>query len=133
VRAPQVKPKRPFGVTVIAILQVVAAPTAGITLALSETPLGIGRAYDEIASVGLPAFSILGIVIAVGLWRLQRWAWIATMLWFGLSMVGALLAYRNDEPNYPLMVIAIITVFYLNQRDVQQAFRSRQSQATAHE
>jgi hypothetical protein len=121
------KPKRPFGVTVIAVLQVVAAPTAGITVALSESPLGIGRAYDEFTNVAGPVFSILGIVIAVGLWRLQRWAWIATMLWFGLSMAGTLLGYRNGEPNYPLMVIEIITVFYLNQRDVQQAFRSRRS------
>ncbi|MGH2587006.1 MAG: hypothetical protein ACRDJE_18995 [Dehalococcoidia bacterium] len=126
------KRKRPFGVTVIAILQVVAAPTAGITVALAESPLGLGRAYDELGGIAGPVYSILGIVIAVGLWRLQRWAWIAAMLWFGLSMVGSLLAYRNGEPYYALMVIEIITVFYLNQRDVQQVFRSRRDQAAAH-
>jgi len=51
------------------------------------------------------------------------------MVWFGFTMAGSLIAWSQDAPQYPLMVISIITVFYLNQRDVQQAFGGKQVDA----
>ena len=114
--------RRPFGVGVIALLQGIASPLSGISWVLAESPFGLSRAYEAVSGLFVYAFGLLGIAIAVGLWRLQRWAWTATMLWFGCTMAGALLAYRRGEPPYPLMVISLLTVFYLNQRDVQHAF-----------
>lgn len=125
------KPRRPFGVTVVALMQGIASPTAGISLFLADTPLGISRAYERTSDLAAWVLSAIGIVIAIGLWRLTRWAWVCTMIWFGFTMAGSLLAYRQGQAPYWLMVISIITVFYLNQRDVQLAFRHRRPDGDA--
>jgi hypothetical protein len=120
-----VKRQRPFGVTMIALMQALAAPTAGVSMFFANTAFGVSDLWERISSAAVSLLGVLGIVIAVGLWRLQRWAWVATMLWFGFTMVEALITYAAGEPQYGIMVLSIITVFYLNQRDVQQAFRAR--------
>jgi hypothetical protein len=117
--------KRPFGVTVIALMQGIASPTTGISWVLNDSPFGISRAYEKTGDYLVVAFGVLGFAIAIGLWRLKRWAWVSTMVWFGFTMAGSLIAWAQDDPQYLLMVISIITVFYLNQRDVQQAFGAR--------
>jgi hypothetical protein len=116
------KRHRPFGVMVIAVMQVIAAPTAGISAVLADVAPNISGLFERYSDAIGTAVGILGLIIAIGLWRLKRWAWVATMLWFGASMAGALLAYWSGEPLYPLMIVSVITVFYLNQRDVQVAF-----------
>jgi hypothetical protein len=69
-----------------------------------------------------PLVGILGLTIAAGLWMLMRWAWVATMLWAGISMATALASYAAGEPEYILMALGMVTVFYLNQGEVQEAF-----------
>jgi hypothetical protein len=64
----------------------------------------------------------VGLIMSVGLWRLQRWAWVATMSWAGINMAQALWAYWIGEPQYAAMVLSVVIVLYLNQRDVQLAF-----------
>ena len=64
----------------------------------------------------------VGLIVSVGLWHLQRWAWVATMCWAGINMAQALWAYWIGEPQYAAMVLSVVIVLYLNQRDVQLAF-----------
>lgn len=107
----------------VAGLQALHALALGFTVnpALSF-PLDLLRRQTLLHATAL-ALVPVGLGIAVGLWLLQRWAWVATMLWVGFTMVGALLAYFRGTPEYSLMLLSVAVVFYLNLSDVQQAFR----------
>ena len=126
-----VERSRPFGVTIIAIVQlansVVAMLPTGITSDELRNMFG-DVSYLQIAN---PIFGILGVIVAVGLWRLRRWAWVAIMLWTGLNMAAALHAYWIGNPYYLSMALSVIQVFYLNMREVQVAFLGRSLSARA--
>ncbi len=82
--------------------------------------------FDVISSGFL--FVTLGVIslfLAFALWMVKRWAWIAAMALQGLSLSAALLGYIRQNPNYVSMVLGILLVFYLNQQDVQMAFRRK--------
>lgn len=120
-----VERSRPFGVTIIAIVQlansVVAMLPTGVTSHELRNMVGeVG--YLQIAN---PVFGILGLAVAVGLWRLRRWAWVAIMLWTGVNMAAALHAYWNGYPHFLSMALSVIQVFYLNMREVQVVFLGR--------
>ena len=122
----QSRRKRPFGVRVIVILQFLSI----LSLAIdywesiwqfpSPVPELIGQ--DEVALV-FALFTVLyQFVVTIGLILLQRWAWLLIMVQLGLGMAFDLWAYSNGTPLYASMLISVLMVFYLNQRDVQQAF-----------
>jgi uncharacterized membrane protein (DUF2068 family) len=114
--------RRPFGVTVIAILQALSGPATGFAVLLNraELRLELGDFRLDIAVAGL--ITAAGLVIAFGLWRLFRWAWVCAMLWTGASLAVALYVYFQGRADYLLMIEGIVIVFYLNQRDVRRAF-----------
>jgi len=65
---------------------------------------------------------VLSLLSVYGLWRMQRWAWFITMLDLGLSMSIGLYSYYYGDPDYWTMFFNVVMVFYLNQREVQNAF-----------
>lgn len=114
--------RRPFGVTVIATIQVLSAIGWAI-VALVDQP----DYRDVFGSVGYfevagPALGVFGLLIAYGLFTLKRQAWVLTMIWAGLNLTAALYGWYFGQPAYPAMVLGVITVYYLNQREVQAAF-----------
>ena len=113
---------RPFGVTIIAVIQVLSAIAYGVVVLYDRADFG--NLLGSLGYFGVlgPVLGLGGLPIAFGLLRLQRWAWVLTMFWAGLNLVAALLSYYNDEPNYFGMVLSVVTVYYLNQREVQAAF-----------
>lgn len=115
---------RPFGVTVIAIAMVANAIIAGIRMFAGDEALSwndVIRADFYFDLLG-PFVGGVGLIVSVGLWRLQRWAWVATMSWAGINMAQALWAYWIEDPQYAAMALSVVIVLYLNQRDVQFAF-----------
>jgi uncharacterized membrane protein (DUF2068 family) len=123
------KRKRPFGVLAVIGLQFIF---------LSVFAFDLGRALAGQSSLLFPGienrqavlFVDLGIilmqlVIIFGLWRLQIWAWFLIMIQIGVSMTGDLVRYFSGDPFYPTMLLNILMVFYLNQREIQQTFESR--------
>jgi len=109
------------GVAVIAVLQAISTSTAGLSVILERIQNCVSLLDWRRDLAGL-ALILFGFAIAAGLWRLKRWAWVAVMLWTGLTLAGALAYYLQGKPEYALMVEGVVIVFYLNQRDVQQAF-----------
>lgn len=121
--------KRPFGVTAIVVLQ------AGSILALAvdiykmqavQSIFFLPEIEDPrlVLPMGL-AIILVELVIAFGLWHLKRFAWVLIMILQGIGMAVYLWFYTNGEPLYLSMLLSVIIVFYLNQREVQQAFQRR--------
>ena len=113
--------QRPFGVNVIAAMQILNGLSVAATIALTDE--------FEIADLTLfeqaftASFGLINVIVALGLWWLKRWAWMFTMIWTGINLAGGLVAYYQGDPNYFGMIFNIMIVFYLNQRDVQYVFR----------
>ena len=120
--------ERPFGVYVIALLQVLSAVShASGVLAGLEASI-FGDLDDSSAGAYALVLSIGGLVVAFGLLRLRRWAWVVTMLWVGLIMAEQLAFYfKGEDANYVVMAVSIVQVFYLNLSEVQGAFARRQT------
>jgi hypothetical protein len=103
--------KRPFGVYVVAALQVLNAVTHGAgVISGIEDPL-VATITEQASEATATGLMIVGLGVAVGLLLLKRWAWVATMLWVGAAMAAELLLYfRGDEANYGVMAISVAQV-----------------------
>jgi hypothetical protein len=143
------EPKRPFGVYVIVILLVLGVIGAALEIVRVQTGAleGIWAEADQILTdlsglVGLAArlfrdtaliTVINGLIIAVwlliilGLWALQRWAWVTLMIFIGLTLTYTLIRYFEGEPDYLSMLINVAVAFYLNDNGVQRAYARRRS------
>jgi hypothetical protein len=144
-------PRRPFGVYVIVGLLILGVIGAALEIARVQMGALEGLAADAdevltglIGPVGLTArlFRETGIVTAsnsviiaiwviviVGLWTLQRWAWVTLMILTGLTLTYALVRYLEGEPNYISMAINVAAAFYLNDNSVQRAFARRRPES----
>lgn len=122
--------KRPFGVNIIVVLQIITFAALVIEFLVlkrsGETQLL--RALQDEFEFPRIIFASSGIVIAFGLWRLRRWAWVALMIQLGLYLTLDLAAYFEGNPSYRTMLINVITVFYFNQFEVQAAFETGKGQ-----
>jgi hypothetical protein len=121
--------KRPFGVTAVVVLQAVSVLALAVDIhrAQAGQPIFFLPGVEDPRLV-LPvdlAIILVELVIAFGLWRLKRWAWVLIMIRRGVGMALNLWLYANGEPLYLDMLLSVIVVFYLNQREVQQAFERR--------
>ncbi|MGE0404924.1 MAG: hypothetical protein AB7O65_01395 [Candidatus Korobacteraceae bacterium] len=124
--------RRPFGITVLAILSLVLGLfylVAGIGFIFSGGPVTVD---DRFASMNprlgwlfLP-IALVDLLAAYGLWKLRGWGWglmlalIATNL---LAALGALAAGYGGSIG-PLLSLAVngLVMWYLLKRDVRAAF-----------
>ncbi len=65
---------------------------------------------------------LVGLISGVGILRLRAWAGLMALIAQGMNLVAELVSYTRGEANYLNMLISVIIVFYLNQRDVRNAF-----------
>lgn len=121
--------RRTFGIVVLAGIHLLLAALAAMALVgIREFQPGSGgalllEALGDLAPVA-SVISIIGVAIAVGLWRLDRWSWYAAMLWTGIGLAWQILLYLRADPNYLYMVVYVVEAFYLNQRDVKRTFQA---------
>jgi hypothetical protein len=80
---------------------------------------------ETAAAIFATAAAVVLVVLAIGLWWLQRWAWVGTMLVVGFGLAYDLLLYWRGTPVYWSMALSMLTVLYLNQGAVQRAFGTR--------
>ncbi|MCB0085694.1 MAG: hypothetical protein KDE50_04865 [Caldilineaceae bacterium] len=132
------RPRRPFGLkalVVLLVLQALLSIAVGITLVLASSYLpadsGVRAQLFDVPGLSLITYSMLGasrFIVAIGLWRLRRWAWVWMMVQLAVSMVQDIQSYYGGQPLYPSMILNVIVVFYLNQHEVQDLFTLRQRQ-----
>ena len=125
--------KIPFGVTAIIVLQFASAAVTIVSLSANAGLLARLQHFDLNAVMTEEALLftviVLQVMIAIGLWRMQRWAWFVMMVFVGWSMALDIWRVMYGSPNYWRMLLNVIIVFYLNQRDVQRAFSRQTTEA----
>lgn len=125
--------KRPFGVLVVALIQLaaVAIPLA-IALTSSTMPWeGVLVTYlqdHSWARAVILGLSVLVVVAVVGMWRLRYWGWAIMVSLVGISLVLDIAAWWRTGPETGLaafvrLAMDVVCAFYLNTRAVQDAFR----------
>lgn len=131
-------PTRTRSVTILAwlhLLQSLGLIGFGIYFALTagwgEKGSGIAYQYlplamfeDMLSAVITFTLGGLGAIIAIAMFRLHPFAWLAAIILQGLGLLAALYGYIRGHPNYVGMAVGIFLVFYLNQYEVREAFRS---------
>jgi len=89
--------------------------------------LGDLPAFEDVGIWGWLAIGtgILWILIAVGLWALQPWAWLTAMIIAGLSLFEAVLAFfqfPGSGIGLAMGLLPLVMLFYLNSTGVKVAF-----------
>lgn len=133
----QVDPRRrPFGVLVVAAIQILrAAFLVGQLLGykIGVDWLRISAQVPEPSPEGQPiAFAVsralaigyilAGLLVAVGVLSGRRWGWVGAIILSGLALAFAIGAWWDGSPTYVSMLINVVAVFYLNQREVRAVF-----------
>jgi hypothetical protein len=136
-------PKRPFGIYAIVFLLLTGVLTSVLEiLRVQRQLLGFLVTVDSVlrernilillthqlfadaaAITVVNGVLIAGwILIILGLWTLQRWAWVAMMILTGIVLTIGLVRYFQDEPAYVNMLVNVAFAFYLNDSSVRRAF-----------
>lgn len=136
---PSQRARRPFGLNAIIILQLLTVLFSATLLALIGFALGAAYLAAEqgqpldldislLEPLDLIGALLINLLCAIGLWRRQRWAWFLTMLQLGFFMSQDLYGYFTGAATDTYawtMLLNIVMVFYLNQREVQAVFVRR--------
>ena len=131
--------KRPFGLYAITFLLLVNAVLIALDVTRTYVSLGLdlglapsgALSHSDIDRV-LRLLSAGGyLAVAIGIWTLRRWAWVALMIVVGIALGEGIIRYLRHEPRYLIMLFNVLIVFYLNQRNVQRLFRPDQPEAAA--
>ncbi len=139
-RGDNVRMKRPLSITIIGVLilcqGLVFTAVAGVTLPLISAimfrwlPPGYvaelpNYTQRELLFVG--AALVIGVcclVSGVGVLRLRSWAWLMAMIVQGINLSSELVNYLRGHPVYFNMLVSVIIVLYLNQRDIQASMNA---------
>lgn len=125
----------PFGIQAIAIFQVVSAliALAGTDFTVLERELDRNILSSDFRFVLIALIlAVVRPMTALGLWRLRHWGWTTAMVMTGLFLITDLLQYFTDRPDnhfallYASMLVNVIIVFYLNQRNIRDIFTKSQ-------
>ncbi len=96
-------------------------------MALFNAPLQAGLPLftnPQIAAVVEVVLAILTIIGAIGLLLRTRWGWVMTMLLVGINLLVGLIDVAIGEPRFIVLLIHVVTAFYLNQRSVRSMAES---------
>lgn len=127
--------QRPFGLKAIVALLLVQAIAGAVIVAAyffeHQNLFGqLGAASNALSLasalvISQLALAPLRLAAAIGLWRLHHWAWLLNMILLAYALAFEIVAFFLAQPNYLMMVLGVVMVFYLNQREVQDLFADR--------
>lgn len=120
--------KRPFGLRMILFLLTVQA-LLGLLLAML-VGLGAIVSPDEFWTMASDLYDlvepsvlmVLTAVVLVGLWRYRMWGWYGMMVLLAYYTASDAIGYFVGDPDYVSMLLNVVMVFYLNQREVRDLF-----------
>jgi hypothetical protein len=121
--------KRPFGVTLIAILALISG-LFGLcwpTLAFTGSALlgGILGTVGVFAGIFLIIGPVLQLVFSVGAFKLRRWAWYLGLISSGITVLGVIIHLFQGASIWSAImgsVLSIIIFIYLLTPKVRKAF-----------
>lgn len=115
----QFAPRRPIGVTIIAILVAVGAILGIITALYALAAAPAIAIFDLIIGV-------LELALAWGLWTLKPWAFWTTVILEAITLIFAILGLVSGRgiSVISLIVPIIVLVYLLMDRNVRAAFRT---------
>jgi hypothetical protein len=121
--------KRPFGVTLIAILALIGG-LFGLcwpTLAFMGSALlpGIFGTIGALAGVFLIIGTILQLIFSYGAFKLRSWAWYLGLIASGITVIGVIINLINGASIFSAFwgsVLSIIIFIYLLTPNVRNAF-----------
>jgi hypothetical protein len=128
--------RRPFGIVVLALLFLVRAallllalaapslPDAGLIARLLSLPFEIASAVreDPIAAGIVVGLAVAMVVAGLLMWRRRRTGWRIGILVTGFFLVIDLYLASRGTLHPIWTALDVVTVFYLNQRDVRDYF-----------
>jgi len=126
--------QRPFGVTLLATLEVILGVLVllgGLTIViegfiLSDMFPHVRWFPFRITSIGIAllVFALIDFALAAGLWVGKRWAWIAGLVCAALGMVLGILSLflRPGIGELIALVLDLVIIYYLMQPKVQAYF-----------
>ena len=85
--------------------------------------LAPGSELGLVAKVILIGILVASVLVVVGLLAHRRWAWVLAIVTSGFILAIDLGWWFSGEARYISMVLNVIAVFYLNQRDVRLSLR----------
>ena len=110
-----------FGIGLFYVLTVDSLAILTRTLEMTTRELIWAATHNSLVGIIYLPLSILGVVAAVGMWRLWSAAWLNAMLVQGLSLAVALVLYAGPRPAYvyAVMIYSTIVVVYLYHADIR--------------
>ena len=130
--------RRPAVVTILAILQLLSAAAYGLVLAILLVggpavleALAPGAAARPLASdlefatlvVAVGGLCVAALAAGLLLLRMRQLGWTITMLLAGLGLGVSIYTWWTEGTALSIwLLVQIVTVFYLNQRQVREAF-----------
>ena len=122
--------KRPFGITVIAILALISG-LFGLclpTLAFTGSALlgGIFGTIGAFAGIFLIVGPVLQLIFAYGAFKLRSWAWYLGLISTGITVVGVIINLFDGASFWSAVLgslLPIIIFIYLLTPNVRQVFR----------
>ena len=128
--------RRPFGIAVIAVLQIltaawVASGLLGFRYLDPQSLAGqIATQNDTIDAIFIGLTAAL-VVASVLLWLGYRWGWLLSMLLTGFQLAFMLISIWQGGSDWIRLLLLTITALYLNQRAVLAAFADDRPRPTA--
>ena len=130
----QLEGRRPLGVLIVAVLQLLRAALLvgqllGFGIAVewlksaAQVPEPPPGSVEYVISRGLAiALIAANLAVAFGLLTGRRWGWIGAIILSGLALAFAIGAWWDGHPPYLSMLLNVVAVFYLNQREVRAVY-----------
>lgn len=133
--------RRPFGVLVVALIQLgtIAFALLG-TLASWVMPwegtLVVYLQEHSWARAAILVFGLAVLVAVIGMWQLRYWGWALMVSLVGVSLLLDLTNWWQLGSAAPLALFVrlgldVVSAFYLNTSAVQDAYRARPAEDTA--